>query len=361
MNGPDPDPDVPPSECVCCHLVAAGGPQTLRQMSGRRVGFWLSDKKRRRMNLDAFAEFCAGHGVEVVEIDLTQPMLPQGPFDVIVHKLSDVIVEAEHDSQAQQLLANFQSYVSAHPSTILLDPLPAMTQLLDRFASYRIMSKLHNSLRDWRICSPPYLEIQSASDLQSIQQALITQDLSFPLICKTRVAHGSLSHEMSLIFSAGSLADVHPPCVLQSFVNHGAVLHKVFVVGDKHYCVERPSLKNFPSGPCDRKTIFFNSHHVSKPESSSDLTALDEQMPCLPPPSSEAVAALVGELRAQLNMALFGVDVIINIHTHTLTVIDINIFPGYEGVPQFFSSLLSHIKSVLDQHTSAGPRVSDSP
>ncbi|XP_056906248.1 inositol-tetrakisphosphate 1-kinase-like isoform X3 [Takifugu flavidus] len=210
-------------------------------------------------------------------------------------------------------------------------------------------------LPDWRICSPPYLEIHRETDLSSVQQAVINQTLSFPLICKTRVAHGSLSHEMSLIFSAGSLADVHPPCVLQSFINHGAVLHKVFVVGERHFCVERPSLKNFPSGPCDRKTIFFNSHQVSKPESSSDLTALDEQMPYLPPPSSEAVAALVRELRSQLGMALFGVDVIINIRTHTLTVIDINIFPGYEGVPQFFSSLLDHIKSVLKTQDSAGP------
>lgn len=186
---------------------------------------------------------------------------------------------------------------------------------------------------------------------------------------------------MSLIFSVGGLADVRPPCVLQSFINHGAILHKVFVVGDRHFCVERPSLKNFASGPCgqslgfwacsvfsllvsaslaplpDRKTIFFNSHQVSKPESSSDLTAvssgseehppgpppwcdllvsppqLDEQMPHLPPPSSEAVAALVRELRSQLGMALFGVDVIINIHTHTLTVIDINVFPGSPDKP----------------------------
>ncbi|XP_077421600.1 inositol-tetrakisphosphate 1-kinase-like isoform X2 [Vanacampus margaritifer] len=220
-------------------------------MSRRRVGFCLSDKKRRRMNLDAFAELCANHGVEVVEIDLTQPLGPQGPFDVIVHKLSDVIVEAEHDSKSKQLLVNFQSYVSAHSRTVLLDPLPAMTQILDRFASYRIMSKLHNSLRDWHICSPPYLEVHSASDMPSIQQKVMTQNLSFPLICKTRVAHGSLSHEMSLIFSAASLAEIHPPCVLQSFVNHGAVLHKVFVVGERHFCVERPSLKNFPTGPCD--------------------------------------------------------------------------------------------------------------
>ncbi|XP_028320000.1 inositol-tetrakisphosphate 1-kinase-like isoform X4 [Gouania willdenowi] len=224
-------------------------------MSGRRVGFCLSSKKRRRMNLDAFAQLCEKRGVEVVEIDLTQPLVPQGPFDVIVHKLSDVIVEAEHDSQSQHLLANFQSYVSTHPSTILVDPLPAMSQLLDRFTSYRIMSQLHKSLRDRLICSPPYLEIHSVDDLSSIQQAVITQTLSFPVVCKTRVAHGSLSHEMSLIFSADSLADIHPPCVLQSFVNHGAVLHKIFVVGDRHYCVERPSLKNFPPGPCERPSF----------------------------------------------------------------------------------------------------------
>lgn len=43
--------------------------------------------------------------------------------------------------------ATLQSYISAHPRTVLLDPLPAMTQLLDRFASYQIMTKLHNSLR----------------------------------------------------------------------------------------------------------------------------------------------------------------------------------------------------------------------
>ncbi|XP_061923968.1 inositol-tetrakisphosphate 1-kinase-like isoform X3 [Entelurus aequoreus] len=247
-------------------------------MSRRRVGFYLSDKKRRRMNLDAFAELCAGHGVEVVEIDLTRPLGPQGPFHVIVHKLSDVIVEAEHDSQSQELLANFQSYVSAHSSTVLLDPLPAMTRLLDRFASYRIMSELHNSLRefcvfcvsDWRICCPPYLDVHSSRDMASIQQEVTTQNLSFPLICKTRVAHGSLSHEMSLIFSAASLGEIHPPCVLQSFVSHGAVLHKVFVVGDKHFCVERPSLKNFPSGPCERAS---SSTAIRCPNQSQALTS----------------------------------------------------------------------------------------
>uniref|UniRef100_A0AAV2J984 Inositol-tetrakisphosphate 1-kinase N-terminal domain-containing protein n=1 Tax=Knipowitschia caucasica TaxID=637954 RepID=A0AAV2J984_KNICA len=74
----------------------------------RRVGFYLSDKKRRKMNLDSFSQFCEGHGIQVIEIDLSQALEPQGPFDIIIHKLSDVVVEAEHDSQSQQLLHRFQ-------------------------------------------------------------------------------------------------------------------------------------------------------------------------------------------------------------------------------------------------------------
>ncbi|KAJ8280251.1 hypothetical protein GJAV_G00052320 [Gymnothorax javanicus] len=329
-------------------------------MATRRVGFCLSDKKRKRLNLSAFAELCRHRGIEVVEINLSQPMESQGPFDVIVHKLSDVIVEAEHNSESQSLLANFQDYMSAHPLTVMLDPLPAMSLLLDRFVSYRIMNKLQNSLKDRGICSPPYLEI-SVSDQVAIREAVEQKQLSYPLICKTRVAHGLRSHEMSLIFSPAGLKDARPPCVLQSFVNHGAVLHKVFVVGEAHFTVERPSLKNFPLGPCEKGTIFFNSHEVSKPESCSHLTALDEETPRLPPPSSDVMIALVKELRAELGMALFGVDVIVNTRTGALTIIDINIFPGYEGVPQFFSSLLNHIELVLRQRDRPAPETPPPP
>lgn len=51
-------------------------------------------------------------------------------------------------------------------------------------------------------------------------------------------------------------------------------------------------------------------------------------MPRVPAPSDDVIAAMVKELRAELGMALFGVDVIMNIDTHTLTIIDINIFPS---------------------------------
>lgn len=61
-------------------------------------------------------------------------------------------------------------------------------------------------------------------------------------------------------------------------------------------------------------------------------------MPRVPAPNEDLMVAMVKELRAALGMALFGVDVITNIDTHTLTIIDINIFPGED-------------KRKSDQHT----------
>ncbi|XP_030892308.1 inositol-tetrakisphosphate 1-kinase-like [Leptonychotes weddellii] len=97
--------------------------------------------------------------------------------------------------------------------------------------------------------------------------------LAFPFICKTRVAHGTNSHEMAIVFNQEGLSAIQPPCVVQNFINHNAVLYKVFVVGESYTVVQRPSLKNFSAGTSDRESIFFNSHNVSKPESSSVLTA----------------------------------------------------------------------------------------
>ena len=53
---------------------------------------------------------------------------------------------------------------------------------------------------------------------------------------------------MAIIFNEEGLRDISPPCVAQTFINHNALLHKIFVVGDDYYLVERPSVKNFTAG-----------------------------------------------------------------------------------------------------------------
>lgn len=316
-------------------------------LKGRRIGYWLSEKKMKKLNFQAFADLCRKRGIEVVQLDLSQPLEEQGPLDVIIHKLTDLILEADqNDSQAVLLVQRVQDYIDAHPETIVLDPLPAIRTLLDRCKSYQLIHRIESCMQDERICSPPFMVLNTDCSPDVLEQ-IRRQGLTFPFICKTRVAHGTNSHEMAIIFSEEDLHNVRPPCVIQSFINHNAVLYKVFVVGDSYTVVERPSLKNFPAGPADRKAIFFNSHNVSKPESSSDLTTRENVEGVSLPPNDDVIRELSRSLRQALGVSLFGIDVIINNQTGQHAVIDINAFPGYEGVPEFFNDLLNHITSVL--------------
>ncbi|XP_028830765.1 inositol-tetrakisphosphate 1-kinase [Denticeps clupeoides] len=316
-------------------------------LRGRRVGYWLSEKKMKKLNFLAFADMCRKRGIEVVQLDLSQPLESQGPLDVIIHKLTDLILEADqNDTQSLLLVQRVQDYIDAHPETVVLDPLPAIRTLLDRCKSYQLVHRIEDCMQDERLCSPPFMVLNCECGPDTLEQ-IRQHGLTFPFICKTRVAHGTNSHEMSIIFSDEDLKNIRPPCVIQSFINHNAVLYKVFVVGESYTVVERPSLKNFPAGPADRKAIFFNSHNVSKPESSSHLTSRDNVEGVSKPPNDDVIRELCRALREALGVSLFGIDIIINNQTGQHAVIDINAFPGYEGVPEFFTDLLNHITSIL--------------
>ncbi|XP_054828952.1 inositol-tetrakisphosphate 1-kinase [Eublepharis macularius] len=316
-------------------------------LKGKRVGYWLSEKKIKKLNFQAFAVLCRKRGIEVIQLDLTRPIEDQGPLDVIIHKLTDVIIEADqNDSQSLELVHRFQEYIDAHPETIILDPLPAIRTLLDRSKSYELIRQIEAYMQDERICSPPFMELTNTYGEDTLQQ-IEKSGIAFPFICKTRVAHGTNSHEMAIIFNQEGLKAIQPPCVIQSFINHNAVLYKVFVVGESYSVVKRPSLKNFSAGISDRESIFFNSHNVSKPESSSVLTALDKIEGVFERPNDEVIQAISKALRQALGVSLFGIDIIINNQTGQHAVIDINAFPGYEGVSEFFTDLLNHIAAVL--------------
>ncbi|KAL1790932.1 inositol-tetrakisphosphate 1-kinase [Sigmodon hispidus] len=323
-------------------------------LKGKRVGYWLSEKKVKKLNFQAFAELCRKRGIEVVQLNLSRPIEEQGPLDVIIHKLTDVILEADqNDSQSLELVHRFQEYIDAHPETIVLDPLPAIRTLLDRSKSYELIRKIEAYMKDDRICSPPFMELTSLCG-DDTMRLLEQNGLAFPFICKTRVAHGTNSHEMAIVFNQEGLNAIQPPCVVQNFINHNAVLYKVFVVGESYTVVQRPSLKNFSAGTSDRESIFFNSHNVSKPESSSVLTELDKIEGVFERPSDEVIRELSRALRQALGVSLFGIDIIINNQTGQHAVIDVNAFPGYEGVSEFFTDLLNHIATVLQGQSTGG-------
>jgi inositol-1,3,4-trisphosphate 5/6-kinase/inositol-tetrakisphosphate 1-kinase len=80
----------------------------------------------------------------------------------------------------------------------------------------------------------------------------------------------------------------------------------------------------------DEATIFFDSHDVSKADSTSALSILDpEEVPrTLSKPDPARFSRIVRTLRRELGMALLGVDVVLERDSNRYAIIDINAYPG---------------------------------
>lgn len=239
-----------------------------------RVGYWWSEKKSQKLNATELEILFAERDCQLVKIDLERPIEEQGPFSLIVHKISDILVKADQgDAAAKKAISAFESYVRKHPQTVMLDPLDHNRALLDRYKQYRLIEQ-SGLAKEGVVFTPPFVHLTS-TNIDVNRGRIRRSKITFPLVCKPILAQGSTgAHQMCIIFNEAGLKDVKPPCVAQSFVNHNAKLFKLFVIKDKYYIMERPSLKNFQAA--DQETVFFYSHDISKPNSSSSLTELDE-------------------------------------------------------------------------------------
>lgn len=375
-----------------------------------RVGYWWSDKKAQKFNPKELRTLFAERQCELIKIDLDRPLDEQGPFSIIVHKLSDILVKSDQgDQAAKKVIHAFESYVRKNPQTVVLDPLDKNRILLDRYKQYRLIER-SSLANDGVVFTPPFVHLTS-TNIDVNRGRVKRSNLTFPLVCKPTLAQGStVAHQMSIIFNEAGLKDVRPPCVVQSFVNHNAKLFKIFVIKDNYYVMERPSLKNFQAG--DQQTVFFYSHDISKPNSSSSLTELDESdklrlqnllsrmkvsdehcecqvndSDLLQPskvgtdsgivgcsntvekisvedgtnhehtigraetngcnykgfehssllPSKDKLDKIVKEFSEKLGLTFYGLDIIIEDETLRYAIIDMNTFPGYDGVENFLS------------------------
>lgn len=161
---------------------------------------------------------------------------------------------------------------------------------------------------------------------------------------------------MSIIFDEKGLESIKGPCVAQTFINHNARLFKLFVIRDQFFVIERPSLKNFKRNrkksdfddnsfihilfyllSDHQETIYFDTHDISKPYSCSSLIELDEDDKDIHiiEPNHERFEKIIKILSKELELYLFGVDVIIDNETGRYAIIDINSFPGYDGVENY--------------------------
>lgn len=74
----------------------------------KRVGYWWSEKKSQKINIQELARLFHLKGYEFEKIELDQDLEKQGPFDAIIHKLSDVMCKADRDENAARQISLFE-------------------------------------------------------------------------------------------------------------------------------------------------------------------------------------------------------------------------------------------------------------
>lgn len=331
---------------------------TWKKMSDKNViGYSISEKKRQKFNWNDFCSVCESEGFLLKMIDINSDLESQGPFHVFIYKMTDKLAHAEYgDQNAKAIISRMKEYFCQHPEIIVIDPLDNIRILINRYKSYEI---LQEQLQLDDVFTPRFVEIKSKNTIENIS-LLRMAGIKFPFLCKPLVAQGSNdAHKMMVIFNEEGVKDCQPPCVAQEFVNHNAILYKIYIVGENFHVVERPSFKNFYEEDCTAlNTIFFSSHDICKSGSKSKWSILtEEDIPLTVKPKHETLEKIVKRVTELFGLLLVGVDVVIENHTGKYAIIDVNMFPGYDSYPNFFEQLVSCIKKLsmenrdLQQHS----------
>ncbi|XP_011100978.1 inositol-tetrakisphosphate 1-kinase 3-like isoform X2 [Sesamum indicum] len=314
-------------------VAAVGGgfspPSTMKVVV---VGYALTSKKVKSFLQPKLEGLARNKGILFVAIDHSKPLSDQGPFDIVLHKLSG--------KEWRHIL---EDYRQTHPNVTVLDPPDAIQHVYNRQSMLQDVADLNLSDSHGKVGVPKQLVIKK--DPSSIPDAVNKTGLRLPIVAKPLVAK---SHELSLAYDEFSLQNLEPPLVLQEFINHGGVLFKVYIVGEAIKVVRRFSLPDVSKRELSKNAGVYRFPRVSCAAASADEADLDPCVAELPP--RPLLERLARELRQRLGLRLFNLDIIREHGTRDhYYVIDINYFPGYGKMPEyehiFTDFLLSLVKS----------------
>lgn len=299
------------------------------------VGYALTSKKTQSFMQPALIAHARSKGIVFVAVERNRQLVEQGPFDVILHKLTT-------ESWNQQLKA----YSLKYPTAIILDPPEAIRKVYNRQSMLQEVAALKFMSARGKVGVPEQLVVDG--DSTHISEKVARAGLKFPLVAKPKYIDGTASsHALSLAFNNASLSELKPPLVLQEFINHGGVLFKVYIIGHIIKVVRRFSLPDVCENETSRKGVI-PFPRVSCAAASADGADLDPIVREAPP--KEMLESLSRDLRRRLGLNLFNLDMIREGGKgNNFYVIDINYFPGYGKMPDYENVFTEYLCSLSER------------
>ncbi|KAG6633681.1 inositol-tetrakisphosphate 1-kinase 1-like [Carya illinoinensis] len=305
------------------------------------VGYALATKKQSSFVRDSLLVLARSHGIDLVHIDPTRPLVDQGPFDCVLHKL--------YGDEWNRQLTEFRL---RYPNAVIVDSPHSIERLHNRISMLQFVSELRIESPNETFGIPKQIVIY---DKETLFDRQAWESLKFPVIAKPLVADGSAkSHKMNLVFNHDGLKALKPPIVLQEFVNHGGVIFKVYVVGVYVRCVKRKSLPDISEenlGNVSESVLSFSQvSNIATNEKVDEkyykMMHLDDTE--MPPQSF--LADIADGLRRAMKLNLFNFDVIRDARFgNRYLIVDINYFPGYAKMPSYETVLTDFFLDVVNK------------
>ncbi|KAL5568274.1 hypothetical protein UlMin_024849 [Ulmus minor] len=303
------------------------------------IGYAFEPKKFQTFNKPTLIDHAKQNGIDLVPIDPHKPLIEQGPFHCIIHKLYE---QDWHDK--------LRRFASESPNTIIVDPPDRIERLHNRISMLEFVNQLKITRQNEKFGVPNQVLVGDSEGLSNSDLGL-----TFPVIAKPLMANGNAnSHELFVVLNSKGLEFLKDktPIVLQEFVNHSGVIFKVYVAGKEVQCVKRRSLPDI------------SNDHASMSSDGiipfSRISAIaEEHLEKAELPPSGFVEEIARALQEELGLRLFNFDLIRNNSCDKYLVIDINYFPGYAKIPSyellltdFFLDILGSNKQVLEVSSS---------
>eukprot|EP01132_Coremiostelium_polycephalum_P007832 gene7832-9646_t len=264
------------------------------------------------------------NNIKCIPIDLnnTSELPNESPYHLIIHKFTDELADIVNNQDNQNKINSIQKILNKYPGIVQVDKLENQKPVLDRVGLSTLLDKLNQLPSNFNIRCPSFIVIENESNDYTDQ--LKKQNVSFPVVCKPIQACGSKeSHELGIVFKEEDLHLFKPPMLVQEYINHDAVIYKVFVIGDNINIVKRKSLRNMK--PDETQVITFNSQ---KPLPSTLLPEKDIDLSTVVSPPSETLDSISKGIQKDLGLTLFGFDLITDSNSKKHGIVDLNYFPG---------------------------------
>ncbi|KAE8716761.1 Inositol-tetrakisphosphate 1-kinase 2 [Hibiscus syriacus] len=112
------------------------------------VGYALTLKKKKSFLQPEFERLACKKGISFVAIDVNRPLSDQGPFDIILHKLS-----------GKEWIDIVEDYRQTHPEVAVIDPPDAIQHVYNRHSMLQNVVDLNLSDFYGRVCVPRQMVI----------------------------------------------------------------------------------------------------------------------------------------------------------------------------------------------------------